>query len=67
VIAAAAANYYAGKADLYNELRSSLIRDDPSLESSLPWEINRQAIETPDIAEERDKTQGEPALSLASR
>jgi hypothetical protein len=54
--AAAKRNYYQGQADLYNNIRTGLVKDDPSLEAALPWEIKTEAIQAPEIQEERDKT-----------
>lgn len=68
VEAAAKVNYYQGQADLYNKLREGLIRDDPSLEVALPWEIKTEAIQAPEIQEDRERTkdlQQSQALAMA--
>jgi hypothetical protein len=66
VIAGAGANYYAGQRDLYNNIRESLILEDPRLEATLPWEIRPDEIQAPEIQEERDKEHEQPTMSLVS-
>jgi hypothetical protein len=67
VIAGAAANYYAGQRDLYNNIREGIILEDPRLEATLPWEIRPEEIQAPEIQEERDKEHEQPTMSLVSR